>query len=247
MGFQNMQTLDWIKSMEHPGGGIRAWPGYNAYPEVTGYLLPTLQNYGENDLILRCTEWLERTQNPDGSWNGLDGVPRTFDTAAIVEGLEAVGRWSAAGEARAWLDIQILSDGTLKPSYESNRFEAYNLRALAIMGRIFGDMPLPSGRSHYIAYAMEGLWRSSSKNHDGVRLALSGISCPVLWDWNEGGNVDYCATAQFGVLKAWAGMDYMPYLEYMRSAMLPDGSFPMGFSWTAKFYLDLEYEHKLRN
>lgn len=83
------KTIEWLKSQELPTGGIAAWPGMHAYPEVTGYLIPTFIRYGEDKLAIRCADWLLTVQQPDGSFHGIDGVSRAFDTAAIVEGLKA--------------------------------------------------------------------------------------------------------------------------------------------------------------
>ena len=60
------------------------------YPEVTGYLIPTLLEWGEHDLARQYAAWLCSVQNGDGSWNGSDGTPYTFDTAQVLRGLIAI-------------------------------------------------------------------------------------------------------------------------------------------------------------
>ncbi len=62
-----------------------------AYPEVTGYYIPTLLNWGYNDLAISYASWLCKTQHKDGSWYDTEGNnPYIFDTAQILKGLIAV-------------------------------------------------------------------------------------------------------------------------------------------------------------
>jgi malonyl-CoA O-methyltransferase len=60
------------------------------YPEVTGYLIPTLLEWGEHDLAKQYALWLCTVQNDDGSWNDPYGTPYTFDTGQAVKGLRAM-------------------------------------------------------------------------------------------------------------------------------------------------------------
>ena len=57
------------------------------YPEVTGYFVPTLYQWGEAELARTCTTWLLSVQLPDGAFPAPDGVPYTFDTAQVIRGL----------------------------------------------------------------------------------------------------------------------------------------------------------------
>jgi hypothetical protein len=45
------------------------------YPEVTGYFVPTLYQWGEAELARTCTTWLLSVQLPDGAFPAPDGVP----------------------------------------------------------------------------------------------------------------------------------------------------------------------------
>ena len=56
------------------------------YPEVTGYFIPTLYNWGEQELARTCTRWLLSIQLPSGAFPAPDGVPYTFDTGQIMRG-----------------------------------------------------------------------------------------------------------------------------------------------------------------
>src|SRR4051794_26372425 len=62
-----------------------------AYPEVTGYFIPTLLQWGERDLAIRYARWLVSIQNPNGSWSDAHGrAPYTFDSGQILKGLLAL-------------------------------------------------------------------------------------------------------------------------------------------------------------
>ena len=97
-------ALAWIRrSIEVTGGKGSAhsysplWGWAGAYPETTGYLLPTLLRYAEirQDASLRtlagtCQKWLISKQLPSGAFpGGLAGnvAPSAFNTAMILFGL----------------------------------------------------------------------------------------------------------------------------------------------------------------
>jgi malonyl-CoA O-methyltransferase len=94
------------------------------YPEVTGYFVPTLYEWGERDLAQTCTRWLLSIQLPDGAFPAPDGIPYTFDTAQVMRGLCAAYMQGelveqALRRAADWMLTQIASDGRLKtPSTE---------------------------------------------------------------------------------------------------------------------------------
>jgi hypothetical protein len=100
-------------------------------------------------------------------------------------------------------------------------------------------------RSHYIAYAFEGMWRSGLSG-ESVAVALGELK-PVIErygcvpyllmrGWEPVGD-DICipATAQFALLYAWVG-------EYELSYVLADYVSVMWHtdpvSWTLKYLLD---------
>ena len=115
-------TLKWLIAQELPDGGIRAWENGPVYPEVTGYSIPTLMKYGERELAFRNAEYLKRTQGKDGSFRGIDGVKRIFDTSACYEGLKYLGYVSEAYEAREWI------------FYQPYNKKIYNVRAYELIG-----------------------------------------------------------------------------------------------------------------
>ena len=61
------------------------------YPEVTGYFIPTLLNWGYRNLALSYAKWLCSIQKSDGAWCDMDNRnPYIFDTAQILKGLLSI-------------------------------------------------------------------------------------------------------------------------------------------------------------
>lgn len=83
-------ALAWLRRHELATGGVAVHSGnVGAYPEVTGYLVPTLLEYGERAMATRLVEWLICAQAGDGSYASEDGVPHVFDTGQVLRGLLA--------------------------------------------------------------------------------------------------------------------------------------------------------------
>jgi hypothetical protein len=102
-------VVDWILHAQRPDGGIAAYysllTGYSdSYPEVTGYIIPTLYDFGHltGNLVARhaaylATEWLLSLQMPSGAFPGglhrsggavgPDARPSVFNTGQILQGL----------------------------------------------------------------------------------------------------------------------------------------------------------------
>lgn len=89
-GFE--KAVSWIEKHTIPGKGIiNNTDLVLPYPEVTGYFIPTLLNWGFRDLALSYGKWLCSIQNEDGSWSDAEGkASYVFDTAQILKGLLAV-------------------------------------------------------------------------------------------------------------------------------------------------------------
>ena len=85
------RALDWVRRNQAPDGGIVVHHRTtSATQEVTGYLIPTLMNAGEQELAMELALWEASVQRPDGSLAAPDDVPYTFDTAQVVRGFLAV-------------------------------------------------------------------------------------------------------------------------------------------------------------
>ncbi len=90
-----LRTKDWIHQNTVPGEGIVVQVGgkskYPAYPEVSGYFIPTLVAWGERELALQYARWLVDIQCPNGSWQDYSGENSyVFDSGQILKGLLAV-------------------------------------------------------------------------------------------------------------------------------------------------------------
>lgn len=145
------QAMAWFKANMVPGQGIIVHTKQPVpYPEVTGYFIPTLYDWGETELARTCTRWLMSIQLPNGAFPAPDGVPYTFDTAQIMRGLcAALGDVEGAEEslrrASDWMLTQVDEDGRLKtPStalwtdIASDLIHTYALPPLAEAGRLLG-------------------------------------------------------------------------------------------------------------
>jgi hypothetical protein len=265
------KSVMWLYAAECDGGGISAWKDetgrwHDPYPEVTGYLLPTMLAHGANDLALRCAAWLVQVQNSDGSWNGLDGIRRPFDTAAIVEGLQATHalfniprHHHAITRALAWVCEQVAPEGYLINSPTYPQPEIYNLRASAIIGnkqeleywKAHG-LNGREQRTHYLAYALEGALNIDGADRwarDQIEIAYNMqpglMPFYVDPDWRSTHpSFDYCASAQMGILYKRIGLDAGRVYRLLESVIEPNGGIPQAdgdlrqIAWAVKFWLD---------
>ncbi len=98
--------------------------------EVTGYLIPSLRNVGQDELARELVRWEASVQSPDGSFvaPGVE-VPYTFDTAQVIRGfLSMVDEVpELEGNLRRACDFvvsQIAPDGRVTtPSYDMWRHD----------------------------------------------------------------------------------------------------------------------------
>lgn len=117
-------ALEWVRTNHLPAGGIRVQSGHaHAYPEVTGYLIPTLLAYGERDLAAELCEWLLCIQRPDGSFTDPDeGRSYVFDSGQVLRGLLAAvdlvpGAEEGARRAAAFLRGRLEASGRYPDAY----------------------------------------------------------------------------------------------------------------------------------
>jgi malonyl-CoA O-methyltransferase len=112
------KAIKWIDNNSIDGAGIcQSDKSRNPYPEVTGYYIPTLLNWGELERAIQFSRWLVSIQNSDGSWSDVYRKwPYTFDTGQILKGLLAIlPRMPEVEQAIQrgcdWLLEQIMPDG----------------------------------------------------------------------------------------------------------------------------------------
>jgi hypothetical protein len=121
------RALAWLRDHHLPDGGIAVSAEHpKSYPEVTGYLIPTLLEWGQVDLAQNLAAWLIAIQRPDGSFDGPEAqdAPYIFDTGQALRGLLAViglvpGAEAAARRAADWLVAQADAQGVLRPLPDS--------------------------------------------------------------------------------------------------------------------------------
>ena len=69
------RALEWIHKNSIDGNGICVTSRIQKiYPEVTGYYIPTLLDWGEKDLALAYARHLLQIQKEDGSWYDSDDI-----------------------------------------------------------------------------------------------------------------------------------------------------------------------------
>jgi hypothetical protein len=161
--------IDWILRAQRPDGGIAAYysflTGYSAsYPEVTGYIIPTLYDFGQTTCnpsasvaAANATRWLCALQMPSGAFpgglheSGTNVEPSVFNTGQILQGLvrahtetknaEILQRAVAAGN---WLAEIQQPDGSWSgaAAYQGNAHTYYSMVAwaLALLAAQSGDL-----------------------------------------------------------------------------------------------------------
>jgi malonyl-CoA O-methyltransferase len=113
------RSINWLKNNIKGGHGVNiSSKNKIPYPEVTGYFIPTLYQWGEKKLARELVFWLIKKQNDDGSFSAPDGTPYSFDTGQVLRGFVAV--LDDIPEVRQplikacdWLLSQIQPDGRL--------------------------------------------------------------------------------------------------------------------------------------
>ncbi|HVI10011.1 MAG TPA: prenyltransferase/squalene oxidase repeat-containing protein [Candidatus Binatia bacterium] len=149
--------MAWILSAQRPDGGIAAYysllTGWSAsYPEVTGYLVPTLYDFSGRtcdpraaSTAGRATDWLLSLQMPDGSFpgglHGTESRPSVFNTGQILQGLvraaaetEHAKVQQAAIAAGEWLVSVQSEDGSWsgEAAYQNAAHSYYSMVAWSL-------------------------------------------------------------------------------------------------------------------
>ncbi|MDX9964225.1 prenyltransferase/squalene oxidase repeat-containing protein [Desulfobacter postgatei] len=166
------KAVQWFQDHIIEGGGFPVSTGQNvSYPEVTGYIIPTLYNAGEKEFALRMAEWLITVQHDSGAFGAPDGVPYSFDTGQVLRGLLQVMEDIPQAEDSArkscdWLLTQILPSGEVTtPSTDmwnlpegrrvSQNIHLYILPPLAEAGRRLGKTEYTNAVERALAFYKE--------------------------------------------------------------------------------------------
>ncbi|HHE05105.1 MAG TPA: methyltransferase domain-containing protein, partial [candidate division WOR-3 bacterium] len=144
-----LRAFEWLLLAQEKGGGgysigfslRRGWR--QAYPETTGYIIPTMlrlwKRYGWKEALnsaLRAGNWLLRIQNKDGSyWEPDFRKPMVFDTGQIIFGLLSLYRTTKKQEfletaikAGNWIVSLQNEDGTWTKFAFNNQPHTYYTR-----------------------------------------------------------------------------------------------------------------------
>jgi malonyl-CoA O-methyltransferase len=147
----------WLIDHHLPSGGIAVDSDRQvAYPEVTGYTIPTLLDCGEQEYADHLGEWLISVQRADGGFAGPDGLNEAylFDTAQAMRGLLALvdrvpGAEEALRRAADWMVRATDDRGVVCPRADSvwsrrysghisENIHLYALPPLLEAGRLLG-------------------------------------------------------------------------------------------------------------
>jgi uncharacterized protein YyaL (SSP411 family) len=185
-------TMAWLCAAQDAtaGGGVSAFYDVQlgewcpAYPETTGYIIPTFYDYAAysqkavyGERALRMAEWLLPLQLESGAfpigplWPGWERTPIVFDTGQIIFGLvrtyQETGQTKfldAAKRAGDWLAEIQDEDGCWRKHTSLGHVHTYNTRvawAVLLLAEVTGE-----GR--YRETAVKNLtWALSQQTADG--------------------------------------------------------------------------------
>ena len=169
------KALNWIKSNTIDGNGIVVTSKERKiYPEVTGYYIPTLLQWGERDLAISYANYLCGIQSESGAWYDSDGKdPYVFDSAQILKGLIAIRQILPDVDAHIikgcdWILTNMQLDGRLTtPSrnawgnnedFCSELIHIYCLTPIKDAGVIFGRQDYLTAVDKILGYYKQNKW-----------------------------------------------------------------------------------------
>ncbi len=146
-------ACDWLLHAQDASGGYRhsyhlLYGWQPAYPETTGYIIPSLLEahavLGDDRLVAsakQALQWLRSIQGVDGSFIDLNGNAQVFDTGQILIGLNYIAEhhpdWLSVRDhqirAAQWLARVQEADGSFIRSAYNNRPHTYYSRVGAAM------------------------------------------------------------------------------------------------------------------
>lgn len=245
-----IKTLQWVlANIKQDEGIIVSDKNPIAYPEVSGYLIPTLINYGYRKEAVQIGDWLARIQNADGSIS-LGNDKYLFDTAMVCLGWQSLlgdGYWMSKYDdniERAYRFLTLQNNGEFKLQYHMQDVpqkiliwtisllysDGYDMRD--IWDKICNDPKTFEFDCllHFHCYVLDAVL---SVCNDG--RAIKAVQHLALLQRPDGSipaysNVDwvcYTGVAQSAILFYKCGMRRQGDLamQYLESVMNEDGSF----------------------
>lgn len=163
------RAVNWIKANTVPNEGIIVSTKKRiSYPEVTGYLIPTLYKAGERDLASQFVRWLVTVQQPDGSFLGPGRkVSFAFGTGQIIRGLvtgldDLPELEQPLRRACDWIVDNSSADGRLPIPSDENAWSIGNRGIISEGVHLYTLPPLMEAgerlnEPRYIKFAQKGL------------------------------------------------------------------------------------------
>jgi hypothetical protein len=181
------QAIDWlvVAGMRMADNGIGSYHLYSgwttSYPETSGYIIPTLLDYGRymsrEDIIdqaMMTADWLIEIQKPSGGWQGMrmaDEKPEVvFNTGQVIRGLNAAYKQSSkeeyllhAKKAADWLCSIQEPEGYWRKHALMGRERVYDSFVSAPLIELFEQ----TGEENYKQAAIRNLeWIVQEKQND---------------------------------------------------------------------------------
>lgn len=202
--FHFPKAIAWIRANTIDGKGIAVTSKNRLiYPEVTGYYIPTLLQWGERELAISYAKHLCSIQKENGSWyDSADKEPYVFDSAQILKGLVAIRNLLPEVDAHIikgcdWILSNMQSDGRLTtPSKDawgnsedfcSELIHIYCLSPIKEAGKIFN-------KPEYLAAVDKILGYYKKEKLDKIKnfSLLSHFHAYVMEGLFDLGEVDLC-------------------------------------------------------
>lgn len=182
--YNRNKAIEWIKKNTLWNQGIAVSSKQRiSYPEVTGYLIPTLLDSGKYNLAEQYSEFLCHVQQSNGAFLGPDGKEYIFDTGQVLRGLLKASKrcesfFPFALKTAEYIFNYIEKDGKIPTIYGREIPEYVNifiLPALVEAGQMFNkpeyiekaqksinyyknipDVINPAYLTHFLAYIIDG-------------------------------------------------------------------------------------------
>lgn len=202
--FHYSKAIAWINANTIDGSGIAvSSKEQRIYPEVTGYYIPTLLNWGEKERARNFAKHLCSIQKKDGSWyDSKDIAPYVFDSAQILKGLIAIRHLMPEVNPHIikgcdWILSNMLENGRLttpdksawgnNENYCSELIHIYCLSPIKEAGEIFAKQNYIDAANKILTY-----YKQEKKDRINSFSLLSHFYAYVMEGLFDLGEIDLC-------------------------------------------------------